>query len=153
LCFRVASFFIRDIFLSQRATGLIERLHSWLHFLSLIAFVECRARAASDFDISDLMVWGNGSLYCCFGVHGLRLIKNPTPSRASPVRKRVRATGKENHGPKFHGEGSFIAYETSAIIKCLNIKTMEVVHIPRMLQLLFLGGGLRGDEPLALFFL
>jgi hypothetical protein len=34
------------------------RLHSWLHFLRLIAFVEYRASLASDFNVTNSMFWG-----------------------------------------------------------------------------------------------
>jgi hypothetical protein len=37
---------------------------------------------------------GNEAYIIALGLHGLRLIKNLTPSRASPVRKRVRALRK-----------------------------------------------------------
>jgi hypothetical protein len=44
----------------------------------------------SDFDPMD-SCFGEGSFYYFFGIHGLRLIKNLTPLRVSPMRKRVRA--------------------------------------------------------------
>jgi hypothetical protein len=66
-------------------------LRSWLCCLSLVAFVKYRASLGSNFDVSYLDVLGNRSLYYYFGVPRLRLLKNLTPSQASPVRKRVRA--------------------------------------------------------------
>jgi hypothetical protein len=42
-------------------------------------------------------------------------------------------------GPKFDGEGSFITYEASTLTEFFNIKSTEVVYIPRVLQLWSLG--------------
>jgi hypothetical protein len=64
----------------------------WLRSLSLMVFVEYRARFASDFDLTNSMFWGKRSFYYCFRVHGLHIIKNLTTSWASLVRKRVQAS-------------------------------------------------------------
>jgi hypothetical protein len=52
------------------------------------AFVEYRGNLVSDFDLV-ASSFGEQSFYCCFGVYGLRLIKNITPLSVSLVRKRV----------------------------------------------------------------
>jgi hypothetical protein len=51
------------------------------------------ANRVSDFDPMD-SCFREGSFYYFFGIHGLRLIKNLTPLRVSPVRKRVWAKSK-----------------------------------------------------------
>jgi hypothetical protein len=61
--------------------------------LGVIAFVKCRATVASNFDDGDLC-FGKEAYIIASGLHGLRLIKNLTPSRASPMRKRVHALRK-----------------------------------------------------------
>jgi hypothetical protein len=50
--------------------------------------VEYRANFVSDFDNVDSCS-GEQSFYYYFRVHGIYLIKNLTPLRVSPVRKRV----------------------------------------------------------------
>jgi hypothetical protein len=55
------------------------------------ALIEHKANLVSDFDLV-ASCFGEQSFYFCFGVHGLRLSKNLTPLRVSPIRKRVRAS-------------------------------------------------------------
>jgi hypothetical protein len=72
-------------------------------------------------------------LYLCFGVHKLRLIKNLTPLRASPMRKRVRVLKSKCmmlivlwrlvYSPREH-----------CLQFNLNIVTTEVFSIPGVLQ-------------------
>jgi hypothetical protein len=57
------------------------------------ALVKYRAGVASDFD-SGISVLGKEAYITSLGLHVLHLIKNLTPSRASPIRKRVRALRK-----------------------------------------------------------
>jgi hypothetical protein len=54
------------------------------------AFIEYRASLVSDFDLV-ASCFGERSFYCCFRVHGIRLVKNFIPLQVSPVRKRLRA--------------------------------------------------------------
>jgi hypothetical protein len=49
---------------------------------------------ASDFDVDDQCFWRREAYITASGLHGFHLIKNLTPSRASPMRKRVRASRK-----------------------------------------------------------
>jgi hypothetical protein len=49
---------------------------------------------ASDFDGAARIFQGKEAYIAAFGLHELRLIKNLTLSRASPVRKRVLAARK-----------------------------------------------------------
>jgi hypothetical protein len=76
--FWVASF-LSEVVLSQRVRGLIVRLHSWLHFLSLIAFVKYRASVASDFDVSNFIFWGIEAYIAASGYIGSASLKTSHP--------------------------------------------------------------------------
>jgi hypothetical protein len=74
---------------------------------------------------------GNQSLYWWFGVQELRHIKNLTPSRASPVRKRVWAWFVEC---KTMCEGVFIDYRAPCFIELAKYKNDEDCQYSGVLQ-------------------
>jgi hypothetical protein len=66
---------------------MIVRLCLWLHILSLIIFVECRASIASDFDISHLMVWGMEAYIIALGYMSSASLKTSCPHGLSLLGK------------------------------------------------------------------
>jgi hypothetical protein len=96
LHFGVASFFIGGLlFLSQRMSGLIIHLQSWLWLFernSQLLKMELAWLAILTTWCS--LVYGKGRLYLCFGVTRAPSRKNLTPLLVSPVRERVRSPSK-----------------------------------------------------------
>jgi hypothetical protein len=144
--FRGASFFIRGLCLdrasvysfNQRARGLIMHLRPWLHFFSLSAIVEYRASFASNFNLTNSMFWGERTYIAASGYIGSASLKT-SHLRGLPLWEKEHESQKLNACSKLYSEDSFITHETVVLTNYLNMKTMEIIRIPRMLQCLASG--------------
>jgi hypothetical protein len=111
LRFRIASFFIgglcflatcilglllfhrRYLFLSQGAKFVIMCLRSWLWLAERNSYLSNMELALLVISTMVINILGNEAYIIASTLRGLRLVKNLTPSWASPVRKRVRSLG------------------------------------------------------------
>jgi hypothetical protein len=101
LRFGVASFFIGGLYFEPTNEGCNNApLFMALTYLAYQLLSNTwvpplfRASNASNFDDDNQCFWGNKAYIIVLGLHGFCLIKNLTPSWATPVRKRVRALRK-----------------------------------------------------------
>jgi hypothetical protein len=94
LCFRVDSFFIGGLSFKPTNEG-CNNAHSFV----ALAFLACHLLSNTELVLLAILMMmmtflGNEAYIIASGLHGLYLIKNLTPSRASPMRKRVWALRK-----------------------------------------------------------
>jgi hypothetical protein len=72
---------------------MIMHLRSWLWLAQRNNYLSSTELALLAISVMTINVLGNNAYITASGLHGLRLVKNLTPSQASPVRKRVQALG------------------------------------------------------------